>query len=575
MTPPRRPVVRFLKAVANATSLMAVAPAALTCLGDRKRLASEGVFVFWTHVFALAPGPFGVYLRRAFYSLTLKSCSLDSWIGFGALFSRRTAEVEDGVYVGAYAVVGSARLRSGCLLGTRANVLSGAAQHVLGDDGRWTTPASSLTHVDIGEHVWIGEGAIVMADVGAGSQIGAGSVVGSAVPAGVCVAGNPARFVRQLRQPPEESAPAPAASAAPAVARADFIDWLKCIGMFLIVYGHVAGWAPLVALAPIYTKQLGVALFLFATGYSLTQDRRPRWQVAFNRLFEIYIFGLALAVLMSGITYATEGRLQISNYAPFLGGVNIIFPFFPANPTTWFLGTYLHVVLLWALVGYRIRVSLPLLAGIFIIEIAIRAVLSMTAGEFIAYMALPNWASVLFFGIWLAQRHRGGKPVVTDHFAVATAVLLVTTVALWHRLSLELPFGSWFPFMKYAGNATIWHFLTVSSLVSVIYFTVTALLLASVLPLKAPRSVQFVARNTLLIFLAHMPVFYGLQPVLRSWGLSRPVESAIMIAVCMPGLALISEVLHRGDRLREWRDWLFVAVQTRARVLRGLLGTSS
>jgi acetyltransferase-like isoleucine patch superfamily enzyme len=44
--------------------------------------------------------------------------------------------------------------------------------------------------------VWIGEAAVVMADIGRSSTVAAGAVVSSCVPPGIVVAGNPARFVR-------------------------------------------------------------------------------------------------------------------------------------------------------------------------------------------------------------------------------------------------------------------------------------------------------------------------------------------------------------------------------------------
>ena len=54
--------------------------------------------------------------------------------------------------------------------------------------------------IRIGDGVWIGGGAIVLAGVtvGDGSVIGAGSVVRQDVPAGVVAAGNPARIIRTL-----------------------------------------------------------------------------------------------------------------------------------------------------------------------------------------------------------------------------------------------------------------------------------------------------------------------------------------------------------------------------------------
>ena len=196
------PYLRPLKAILNVCALLiAVVPAATCWIERRVNSGGEGFFVFWTHVCAVLPGHPGQFLRRAFYRLTLESCSLDCAIGFGALFSHRMARVESHVFIGPYAVIGCANLREGSLVGTRASLLSGSSQHQLDADGRWTTPdPRDFVVIEIGPHAWIGEAATVMADVGEGAQVAAAAVVSAAVPARVVVAGNPARFVRVNRQ---------------------------------------------------------------------------------------------------------------------------------------------------------------------------------------------------------------------------------------------------------------------------------------------------------------------------------------------------------------------------------------
>jgi acetyltransferase-like isoleucine patch superfamily enzyme len=138
-------------------------------------------------------------MRRAFYRLTLDECAESFFIGFGALFSHRHSKIEQDAYVGPYAVVGSAWLRRGCLLGTRSSVVSGANLHSLDSEGRWMpTDARRIRQVEIGEYSWIGEGSIVMADIGPSAMVGAGSVVSNRIPARVVVVGNPARIARRL-----------------------------------------------------------------------------------------------------------------------------------------------------------------------------------------------------------------------------------------------------------------------------------------------------------------------------------------------------------------------------------------
>ena len=191
---------RPMKHVFNQLALCLVAPAALTCAIERRfRPHSQSCFVFWTNVFAVLPGMAGLFLRRGFYRWTLERCADSVTIGFGALFSRRNAILEPGAYVGAYALVGAAWIGENCLIGSRASLLSGTRQHEWLPSGQWSaTDERKLQRIVIGANTWVGEGAIVMADVGAGCMVAAGAVVSSAVPSGVVVAGNPARFIRRL-----------------------------------------------------------------------------------------------------------------------------------------------------------------------------------------------------------------------------------------------------------------------------------------------------------------------------------------------------------------------------------------
>lgn len=194
----------LVKRLVDAISLVLVAPCAWTCALDGQG-DSESVFRFWSQLFAIIPGPPGVVIRRAFYRMTLEHCSGSFFIGFGAMFAHRKAVIEDGVYVGPYAMVGASRLKRGCLIGTRAGIISGSGLHELDENGRRKpTDLSKLRQVEIGEDAWIGEGSLIMADIGRGATVAAGAVVSSAVMSGVVVAGNPARFIKHINVPAEE-----------------------------------------------------------------------------------------------------------------------------------------------------------------------------------------------------------------------------------------------------------------------------------------------------------------------------------------------------------------------------------
>lgn len=190
----------WIKSISNAMALLAVSPASLLCWLEKQTGPGHVlIFEFWSHVLAVAPGAPGIYLRRAFYHMTLDACSLRTFIGFGAVFSQRQVEVADGAYIGPYAIVGSCRIGEGCLIGSRASILSGGNLHELDEQGRWgASDLSKMKQVEIGAHAWIGEAAVVMADVGGGAMVASGAVVSTPVPERVMVGGNPARFVRSL-----------------------------------------------------------------------------------------------------------------------------------------------------------------------------------------------------------------------------------------------------------------------------------------------------------------------------------------------------------------------------------------
>jgi virginiamycin A acetyltransferase len=156
----------------------------------------ESAFRFFAQWCALSPGLPGDYLRVAYYKLTLEACDLESRIEFGSFFAHPQARVAKLVYIGSYCVLGRASIGERTQIASAVQILSGRRQHARDRDGRILAgDLRTFDTVKIGADCWIGAGAIVMADVGAGSTVGAGSVVVRPIPPASVAVGSPARVV--------------------------------------------------------------------------------------------------------------------------------------------------------------------------------------------------------------------------------------------------------------------------------------------------------------------------------------------------------------------------------------------
>lgn len=179
------------KRFVQGAALLVEFPSALLC-GFGK---AERAYAFFAHLHALLPGFIGEFCRAAFYKWTLRSCSIDTTIAFGTFFSRPTASVGPHVSIGAYCVIGCARIGARTQIASLVQIPSGRREHKRGADGKLTVHVEE-DEVVIGADCWIGSSAIVMANVGFGTTVGAGSVVVKEIPAGVVAAGNPAKVIR-------------------------------------------------------------------------------------------------------------------------------------------------------------------------------------------------------------------------------------------------------------------------------------------------------------------------------------------------------------------------------------------
>jgi acetyltransferase-like isoleucine patch superfamily enzyme len=191
----------WLKSLVNGLAVILVSPAvALYRLGSLL-MGNGKAFPGWSQAFSLLPGLSGVYLRRAFYRCVLPECIEGACICFGTIFSHATARIGRNVYVGPFCMLGDVTLEEDVLLGSHVSITNGNNQHgierldipIREQPGVWP-------RVTIGRDTWIGDRAIIMADVGKHCVIGAGSVVTKPIPDYAIAIGAPARVVRYRNQ---------------------------------------------------------------------------------------------------------------------------------------------------------------------------------------------------------------------------------------------------------------------------------------------------------------------------------------------------------------------------------------
>lgn len=151
----------------------------------------------YSQFLSLWPGQLGNYLRKATLRFLITHCDRDCLIAFGTLLSHQDTEIHAGVYIGPQCNIGKCRIERNCLLGSGVHVMSGKKQHHFSDlDTPLRDQGGAFEAVTIGEDTWIGNGSLIMANIGKKCIIGAGSVVTSDIEDYAIAAGNPAKVIR-------------------------------------------------------------------------------------------------------------------------------------------------------------------------------------------------------------------------------------------------------------------------------------------------------------------------------------------------------------------------------------------
>lgn len=156
----------------------------------------ERILAWCKEILALVPTIVGESLRLGYYSAVCRYISPDACLMFGSMIAHRDTIIRKGVVVGVHTIIGKADIGENVLFGARVSLLSGKYQHGRPQDRRdGETMSVQYQVVTIGRNSWVGQGAIVMANVGENCTVSAGAILYKDAPDGSTFMGNPARKV--------------------------------------------------------------------------------------------------------------------------------------------------------------------------------------------------------------------------------------------------------------------------------------------------------------------------------------------------------------------------------------------
>jgi acetyltransferase-like isoleucine patch superfamily enzyme len=187
---------RVLKGCADFFATLIMLPFVAVFKANCFAFGAERAFPGWSQAFSLVPGLSGVYLRRAFYRQVFRQFGSGASVSFGTVFSHSDCSIGQDAYIGLFCCLGEVTVGDDVLIGSHVSITNGSAQHGI---ARLDIPVREQSgvwpHVTIGADSWIGDRAVIMADVGTHCVIGAGAVVTKSIPEFAIAVGVPAKII--------------------------------------------------------------------------------------------------------------------------------------------------------------------------------------------------------------------------------------------------------------------------------------------------------------------------------------------------------------------------------------------
>lgn len=196
--------MNVVKSVARVLAAAAVLPVRASMELRALVVGRDRAFQASAEWLALLPGLFGQYVRRAFLDATTEGCGPETVIGVGCLFSTTQVQIDANAYVGPNCNLGWVHVERDVLIAAGVQIPSGPHTHGI---PRLDIPIRDQPGAPVCVHVregaWIGNGAVVLADVGRHAIVAAGAVVTRPVADYAIVGGVPATVIRLRRGEPD------------------------------------------------------------------------------------------------------------------------------------------------------------------------------------------------------------------------------------------------------------------------------------------------------------------------------------------------------------------------------------
>lgn len=188
---------QLFKKGCRAVALILMAPFGLLARVGTK-VGLPFMYLSIAQLLSLIPGQTGIFIRGAYYRMTLKGFGKNTIILMGSVITKRNACIGDWCGIGTYTNIGWANIGDKAVIANSVSILSGGNMHDFSDPSKGPLETKgSYRSVEIGERCFIGDRSVIMANVGEAAVIGAGSVVVKDIEDMVFAVGNPARVIKK------------------------------------------------------------------------------------------------------------------------------------------------------------------------------------------------------------------------------------------------------------------------------------------------------------------------------------------------------------------------------------------